>query len=136
MKSPHNPDGQDWIDQGLGAFLKTTPDLRQYAEENMGKQKVPTLRNVDLRPSPNFIKTFMHNGAFSSLKEVVQFYNRRDVAGQDWPPPEVEENLNTDEMGNLGLTEREEDLIVLFMKTLSDRIDPSKIRTTTRAGGN
>jgi cytochrome c peroxidase len=28
----------------------------------------------------------MHNGVFKSLKEVVQFYNTRDVA--PWPPPE------------------------------------------------
>jgi cytochrome c peroxidase len=55
------------------------------------------------------------------LKEVVNFYNTRDVEGSDWAPPEVKENVNVDELGDLGLTPEEEDAIVLFMKTLSDR---------------
>ena len=60
----------------------------------------------------------MHNGVFKSLKEVVHFYNTRDV--EDWPPPEVPVNVNTDELGNLGLSDEEEDAIVAFMETLSD----------------
>ena len=60
----------------------------------------------------------MHNGVFKSLKEVVHFYNTRDV--ESWPPPEIAENVNHDELGNLGLTEDEEDAIVAFMSTLSD----------------
>jgi len=52
------------------------------------------------------------------LKEVVHFYNTRDVGM--WPPPEVPENVNVDELGNLGLTSAEEDAIVAFMQTLSD----------------
>ena len=60
----------------------------------------------------------MHNGVFKSLKEVVHFYNTRDVG--NWPPPEVPENVNTDELGNIGLTPEEEDAIVAFMETLSD----------------
>jgi len=46
------------------------------------------------------------------------FYNTRDV--EDWPPPEVADNVNTDELGDLGLTAEEEDAIVAFMETLSD----------------
>jgi cytochrome c peroxidase len=60
----------------------------------------------------------MHNGVFKSLKEVVHFYNTRDV--ETWPLPEVSQNINTDELGDLGLTDEEEDAIVAFMKTLSD----------------
>ena len=60
----------------------------------------------------------MHNGVFKSLKEVVHFYNTRDV--ESWPPPEVSDNVNAEELGNLGLTDAEEDAIVAFMKTLSD----------------
>jgi len=37
-----------------------------------------------------------------------------------WPEPEVPSNLNRDELGNLGLTEKEEEAIVAFMGTLSD----------------
>jgi cytochrome c peroxidase len=135
--NPINPDGADWIDPGLGGFLETRPEWEAMAAENYGKHKVPTLRNVDKRPgnyagegerdkweglnptaSEGFPKAFMHNGALKSLKEVVHFYNTRDV--EEWPPPEVAENVNTDELGDLGLTDAEEDLIVLFMKTLSD----------------
>ena len=116
-----NPDGKNWVDKGLGGFLEGTEKYAQYAKENMGKQKVPTLRNVDLRPYEDFVKAFTHNGFFKTLKEVVNFYNTRDKEGSDWPPPEITENVNLDEMGDLGLTDEEEDLIVLFMKTLSDR---------------
>lgn len=87
----------------------------------MGKYKVPTLRNVDRRPTPGFVKAFLHNGVFKTLKEVVNFYNTRDVEGAAWPEPEIAANVNTEELGDLNLTEEEEDLIVLFMKALSDR---------------
>jgi cytochrome c peroxidase len=117
---PINPLGADWIDPGLGGFLASSdnPDWAAMAEENYGKHKVPTLRNVAKAPGNGFPKAYMHNGVFKSLKEVVHFYNTRDV--EDWPPPEVAENVNTDELGDLGLTDMEEDLIVLFMATLSD----------------
>lgn len=115
-----NPDGNDWVDKGLGGFLETTNEYAQYASENYGKQKVPTLRNVDLRPSQDVAKAFFHNGFFKNLKDVVRFYNTRDVEGENWPPAEISINVNKDELGNLELSEREEELIVLFMKTLSD----------------
>ena len=38
-----------------------------------------------------------------------------------WPPPEVPENVNRNELGNLGLTSEEEAAIVAFLKTLTDR---------------
>lgn len=120
--TPINPDGAAWIDPGLGGFLKTLeetqPKWAKLAEENMGKHKVPTLRNVAKSPGDGFPKAYLHNGVFKSLKEVVHFYNTRDI--EDWPPPEVPENVNTDELGNLGLTDAEEDAIVAFLKTLSD----------------
>jgi cytochrome c peroxidase len=115
---PINPLGDAWIDYGLGVFLETNPEYADKAEENMGKHKVPTLRNVDKRPGNGFPKAYMHNGVFKSLKEVVHFYNTRDV--NTWPPPEVPENVNTAELGDLGLTDAEEDAIVAFMGTLSD----------------
>ncbi len=116
-----NPDGKDWVDKGLGGYLEGTERYAKYAAENYGKHKVPTLRNVDLSPSDGFVKAFMHNGVFKTLKEVVNFYNTRDKQGSSWPPPEVAENVNEEELGELGLTPAEEEAIVLFMKTLSDR---------------
>ncbi len=106
-----NPDGTSYIDRGLGAVLN---DPLQD-----GKFKGPTLRNVDKRPSSGFAKAYMHNGVFKSLKEVVHFYNTRDLPNH-WPPPEVLANVNTQDSGNLGLSDAEEDAIVAFMKTLSD----------------
>lgn len=120
--TPINPAGADWIDEGLGGFLNTRTEWQHLAAENMGKHKVPTLRNVDKRPGLYFPKSYLHNGVFKSLKDVVHFYNTRDVL--DWPEPEVAENVNTEELGNLGLTDEEEDAIVAFLKTLSDGYTP------------
>jgi len=117
----YNPDGRNWVDPGLGGFLETVEKYKKYAAANYGRHRTPTLRNADKRPSPGFVKAFMHNGYFKSLKDVVHFYNTRDVAGAGWPPPEVAANVNRTEMGNLGLTDDEEDAVVEFMKTLTDR---------------
>ncbi len=137
---PINPAGASWVDPGLGGFLVTLPesyfaglglDKATAVAENLGKQKVPTLRNVDLRPDATFPKAYMHNGALKSLKEVVHFYNTRDV--EPWPAPEVAENVNTDELGDLGLTDAEEDAIVAFMATLSDGYVPAASATAPLA---
>jgi cytochrome c peroxidase len=119
--------GIDWIDYGLGGFLNTT-QYNQSASDNNGMHKVPTLRNVDKRPYPDFIKAYGHNGYFKSLNQIVHFYNTRDVPdagwnGVKWPAPEVSANMNTIEMGNLGLSASDEEDIVAFLKTLTDRND-------------
>jgi cytochrome c peroxidase len=133
--SPINPEGRDWVDPGLGGFLLTRPEWADMAEENLGKMKVPTLRNVGKGFGKGFPKAYAHNGYFKSLKSITHFYNTRDVKAtcpdpftleKDalrmgcWPAPEVAQNVNTDELGNLGLTPEEEDAIVAFMMTLSD----------------
>ena len=130
-----NPDGKGWIDLGLGGFLETRDDYAQFAKESYGKQKVPTLRNVDKRPYFRFTKAYMHNGYFKSLKTVVHFYNTRDTKERCddpftteeealemdcWPEPEVAVNVNSKELGDLGLSGKQERAIVAFMKTLSD----------------
>jgi cytochrome c peroxidase len=40
-----------------------------------------------------------------------------------WPPPEINQNLSR-KVGNLGLTDAEEDQIVQFLKTLTDGFKP------------
>lgn len=122
MPPEWNPVGKDFIDYGLGGFLKSAG--YEYLSE-LGKMKVPTLRNVDKRPYPDFVKAYGHNGYFKSLEEIVHFYNTRDVPGEgwngkSWPPAEVSDNVNKVELGNLQLTHQEEKDIVAFMKTLSD----------------
>ena len=118
LDNPVYVEDPSFIDEGLGGFLTTRSEWADKADANMGKHKVPTLRNVDKRPGKGFKKAYMHNGVFKTLKEVVHFYNTRDI--EVWPAPEVLENVNTAELGNLGLTDTEEDAIVAFMKTLSD----------------
>lgn len=113
-----NPLGDDWIDTGLGGFFKSIGYTEEEWMAQYGKYKVPTLRNVDKRPYDGFVKAYGHNGYFKSLEDVVHFYNTRDV--EEWPDPEVAENVNTDELGDLGLTEEEEAALVAFIKTLSD----------------
>jgi len=71
MDKKWNPDGKNWVDKGLGGYLEGIEKYKKYAAENYGKQKVPTLRNVDLRPFEGFVKAYMHNGFFKTLKEVV-----------------------------------------------------------------
>ena len=120
----HNPDGARFVDRGLGAAVN------KPAED--GKFKVPTLRNI-ARTAP-----YMHNGYFRTLRGAVAFYNDRDVrkrCPQDlpeaeanrrkcWPAPEVAANVNKDELGRLGLSEREVGDIVAFLRTLDDGYKP------------
>ncbi|MGA9117536.1 MAG: cytochrome c peroxidase [Bacteroidota bacterium] len=132
MPEELNPDGVKWVDTGLAGFLQEVPQYAMYARENRGKHRVPTLRNVDLRPRSSYVKAFGHNGCFKSLEMVVHFYNTRDilpavggvppgrVGKEAWPPPEVAENINRAEMGNLGLSAEEEAALVAFLRTLSD----------------
>jgi cytochrome c peroxidase len=131
-----NPQGLAYVDLGVGAFLSgaqgtPVPDQSwmQLAPQFDGKVQVPTLRNVDMRPYPGFVKTYMHNGYLKSLKEVVHFYNTRDakcptandpnVKKTCWPQAEVTANEDTT-IGNLGLSDADEDDIVAFLKTLTD----------------
>jgi cytochrome c peroxidase len=118
-----NPDGANWIDPGLGGFLQASGYTEDVYMAEMGKFKVPTLRNVDLRLYEGFVKAYGHNGYFKSLEEITHFYNTRDVNPM-WPAPEYPDTVNTDELGNLGLTAEEEAAIVAFMKTLSDGYMP------------
>ena len=121
--TPINPLGEGWIDKGLGGFLETFPPASfEYGQAavNMGKHKVPTLRNVAKKPGNGFTKAYLHNGVFKTLKEVVNFYNTSGDPNAGWPPPEVPQNVNITELSNLGLTDEEEDALVAFMETLSD----------------
>jgi len=92
-------------DLGLGAIVN---DPAQN-----GKFKVMSLRNIALTAP------YSHNGYFKTLAEVVHFYNTRDIQGM-WPPPDVSENVNMTELGNLKLTTQEEEDIVTFLLTLTD----------------
>jgi cytochrome c peroxidase len=135
-----NPAGTAFVDKGVGGFLRGPDNInsewKQYADSFDGKFQTTTLRNVDKRPRPDFVKAYMHNGYLKSLKEVVHFYNTRDTLGRCkttndpgekvscWPAPEVPQNVNKT-IGRLGLTAREEDQIVSFLETLTDGYGPA-----------
>ncbi len=110
MPKSLNPDGVNALDLGLGAVVK---DPAQN-----GKFRTPSLRNA-AKTAP-----YAHNGFFKNLRQIVAFYNTRDVG--PWPPPEVPENVNREDMGNLKLTEQEVDDIVAFLNTLTDGYSPPK----------
>jgi cytochrome c peroxidase len=129
-----NAAGMQQIDRGVGDFLRSKDNpsaaWAAMASQFDGAMRVPTLRNVDMRPREDFVKPYMHNGYLKSLKEVVHFYNTRDVLprcrendpGEKvtcWPAPEVAANVDTT-VGRLGLTDREEDQLVAFLRTLTD----------------
>jgi cytochrome c peroxidase len=130
-----NSRGLKFDDTGVGGFLSgpKNPDGKwsSQAKSFIGKYKTPTLRNVDKRPRPDFVKAYMHNGYLKSLEEVVHFYNTRDTlpackAGDSgekescWPAPEHPETMNRRQLGNLGLSAKQESEIVAFLKTLTD----------------
>ena len=122
-----NPDGKKFVDIGLAANPQVKADGR--AQQEKGKVKVPTLRNITLTAP------YMHNGYFADLRNVVDFYNTRDtkpacpnplttevdaIKQGCWPVAEITENVNKDELGDLKLTDQEVDDIVAFMLTLTD----------------
>ena len=147
-----NPGGFTYTDFGLGTFLRSgfgsapNPNASwlPLASTVDGQMQVMTARNVALippscptteAPGPYFQKEFFHNGYIKSLKQLVHFYNTRDLYRQPvesgdcpagtvekvncWPAPEVPQNLDMT-TGNLGLTDVEENQIVAFLITLND----------------
>lgn len=147
MPKKWNPDGADWLDYGLGGYLKSAGYGDEVYEPEMGKFKTPTVRNVDLRPYPEFVKAYGHNGFFKSLGEmdgIVHFYAWRammDNGGMGgggmggggmgggmggegmtpdpnlFPPPELDQNRIVMQPFNFMMHGEE---IVAFLKTLSD----------------
>jgi cytochrome c peroxidase len=124
-----NIPGQPAPDLGLGGRSDIAALTNGAAQ--LGKHKVMSLRNIALTAP------YGHNGVFTSLEQVVHFYNTRDVLGRvdsntnaafgvtGWPPPEVAQNINFSQMGNLHLTAAEEADLVAFLKTLTDNYPDS-----------
>jgi len=94
-----------------------------------GAFRTPSLRNVAVRPS------FMHNGAFTRLRDVVAFYATRATDPRRWYgpvtyddlPPRYRENVNDviapydrKRGGTPALDDDEIDALVAFLETLTD----------------
>lgn len=93
--------GLDSIYSDAGRYLIT------LSENDRGKFKTPSLRNVELTAP------YMHDGRFQTLLECVQHYNTGFHYSQNLDP-----NLFFATKGRMTLAEME--AIVAFMKTLTD----------------
>lgn len=107
-----NPAGAAYVDGGLGAFLKKPAEW--------GKFRSPSLRNIAVGEQT---RAYMHNGSLTGLREVLDFYNRRDAEPGRWTP-EVAETVNRDDLGDLGLSERDIEDLLAFLRTLTDGYQP------------
>ena len=87
-------------DLGLGVTV---------SDENQdGKFKVPTLRNIEASPP------YIHNGYFASLRDMVAFINDRSTY-----VPELNRNIDA-RVGSMGLSDDDVDDLVAFLLTLTD----------------
>jgi cytochrome c peroxidase len=140
MPRKWNPDGENWVDPGLGGFLAYSGHAPEVFEPELGKFKTPTLRNVDLRPEPGFVKAFGHNGFFKSLDAmdgIIHFYAWRAMMDSGmggggmgggpnpdmFPPPEYDENRILMTPFNFMM---DGDKIMAFLRTLSDGYVPEE----------
>jgi cytochrome c peroxidase len=91
------------IDADLGKYNITGSAIHKFAF------KTPGLRNIE------FTGPYMHNGVFSTLEEVMDFYNEGGGAG--WKIAPENQTLPKDK---LNLTQKEIADIIAFMKALTD----------------
>lgn len=108
----------DLVDKGLAE------NLAANSSSNVGKIKVPTLRNVAVTGP------YMHNGVFQDLRTVVLFYDKfnnpsRSInpeTGTSWKEAEYPDTVGLNELQNApALTDEEVDALVSFLKTLTDQ---------------
>lgn len=96
------------------ANKQLSPDLGRYAIHQLPQLrnafKTPTLRNV-AKTAP-----YMHNGVYSSLEQVVDFYNRGGGVGVG-----LKVDNQTLPSDPLNLTTQEQKQLIAFLKTLNDR---------------
>ncbi len=118
----------------LGICGPYRSDMRKQAQY-CGMFLTPTLRNVATRHA------FFHNGVFHSLRQVLDFYNFRDVdPGRVYPraadgeveklndlPPEYRTNIDVTDPpfdrkpGDApAMTSQDEDDLIAFLQTLTD----------------
>ncbi|HEY7236105.1 MAG TPA: cytochrome c peroxidase [Gemmatimonadaceae bacterium] len=90
-------------DEGRGAV--------DHEPTHAGAFRVPTLRNVVLTAP------YMHNGAYATLEQVVDFYNRGGGSGVG-----AKVTGQTLSAQPLGLTAREQRDLVAFLGTLTDTV--------------
>ena len=106
------------IDKGLAA----NPNIK-IKDENLGKYKTPTLRNVAVTAP------YMHNGVFKDLRTVVEFYDKYNnkertlnpETNLPWDEPEHKDTISLKELKANAQNDRKIDALVAFMKLLTDK---------------
>ncbi len=113
----------------LGLCERVGGDYKEKTEEFCGRFRAPSLRNVAVRTS------FMHNGSFSNLRDVVAFYATRETNSARWYkgehyddlPAKYKDNVNVEKApynrhkgDKPALDDGEIDAIVAFLGTLTD----------------
>ena len=93
------------LDSDMGFYRVYRSDLHAR------RFKTPTLRNVE------FTAPYMHNGVYSTLEEVVDFYDVGGGIGLGLDVPN--QTLPED---SLHLSAEEKEALIAFMKTLSDPV--------------
>lgn len=95
-----------FVDQGLGGITGLATDN--------GKFKVPSLRNIELTAP------YMHDGRFSTLEQVVEFYNSGVVDNPNLSTPLRNPPGQPPGARRLNLTDTQKAALVAFLKTLTD----------------
>ncbi len=89
------------------------PDMGRYKVTYVEKQKyafkTPSVRNSELTAP------YMHNGVYSDLNQVLDFYKKGGGEGLKYPVPN-----QTLPFDSLQLNNQEQQDIILFLKTLTD----------------
>jgi len=102
--------------------LAANPNIKNK-DENLGKYKTPTLRNVAVTAP------YMHNGVFKDLRTVVEFYDKYNnkertlnpETKKPWDEPEHKDTISLKELKANAQTDRKIDALVAFMKLLTDK---------------
>jgi len=79
-----------------------------------GSFKVPSLRNVGIRPP------FMHDGRFATLDDVIDFYSTGVQAHPNLAPQLTTNNQRGGPPVAFNMTQAEKDALVAFLETLTD----------------
>ena len=97
-----------YVDLGVGGITGNPADN--------GKFKVPSLRNIELTAP------YMHDGRFTNLEQVVEFYDHLVVDNPNLSPPlrNPPGSPNAGQPRRLNLTPQQKAALVAFLRTLTD----------------
>ena len=92
-----------WVDPDEGKYNTTKSNLHKYSF------KTPTLRNIALTAP------YMHNGIYTNLEDIIEFYNKGGAAGLGIKLPN--QTLSPEP---LQLTTEDQKNLILFLRALTD----------------